>query len=326
MEAGMSLDSIVLMARRVISMPYVHKVQWAVRTRFHKTKRLILVRQPIIQAGPVLKEIIANNVPYASGKMGSVEVSGLTTYLKREKARERGSHVLAYSRFLSSKMHVNAGIFPKADEEYDRFGAIYLDAVKNCDMLASWDVAGEAQVLSRYCKSATLVDTISLHYPYFISDPWSQALEGRRVLVVSPFVDTIRKQYDRFETLWDDPRVLPRFELLTLRVPLSAGLVTPMDEDWCAALSRLKQEMDELDYDVALVGAGAFSLPLVVHAKQAGRIGIHLGGPLQVLFGILGGRWTWNPDFKRFIKSTWVRPSENETPKTAGLVESGCYW
>jgi hypothetical protein len=74
------------------------------------------------------------------------------------------------------------------------------------------------------------------------------------------------------------------------------------------------------------VGAGAFSLPLVVHAKQAGRVGIHLGGPLQILFGILGGRWTWNPDFKQFIKDTWIRPSEEETPKTAGLIEGGCYW
>jgi hypothetical protein len=322
----MSLDSIVLKARRVISMPYVHKVQWAVRTRFHKVKRLILVKQPIIKAGPILKEIITKNVPYASGKMGSVEVSGLTTYLKRVKARSQGSQVPAYSRFLSPKMHVNAGIFPKADEEYDRFGAVYLDAVQNCDMLASWDVAGEAQILGKYCKTATLVDTISLHYPFFISDPWSSALEGKRVLVISPFVDTIRKQYDRFETLWDDPHVLPLFELLTLRVPLSAGLVTPLDMDWSSALSRLKNEMSQLDYDVALIGAGAFSLPLVVHAKNAGRIGIHLGGPLQILFGILGGRWTWNPDFKPFIKSTWVRPSEDETPKTASLVESGCYW
>jgi hypothetical protein len=322
----MSLESIVLKARRIISLPYVHKVQWAVRTRFHKVGRLILVRQPIIKAGPILKEVISDKVPYASGKMGSVEVSGLTTYLKRVNARSRDGQVPAYSRFLSPKMHVNAGIFPKADEEYDRFGAIYLDAIQNCDMLASWDVAGEAQILSRYCRKTTLVDTISLHYPFFISDPWTSALEGKRVLVVSPFVDSIRKQHDRFETLWDDPRVLPPFELLTLRVPLSAGLVPPVDATWSSALSRLKNEMSHLGYDVALVGAGAFSLPLVAHAKSAGKIGIHLGGPLQVLFGILGSRWTWNPDFKRFIKKTWVKPSEEETPKTASLVESGCYW
>jgi hypothetical protein len=286
----------------------------------------MLVKQPIIKAGPVLTEMITKKVPYASGKMGSVEVSGLTTYLNRVKARSRGSRVPAYSRFLLPKMHVNAGIFPKAEEEYDRFGAIYLEAVQNCDMLASWDVAGEAQILGRYCKKAVLVDTISLHYPFFISDPWSSALEGKRVLVVSPFIDTIRKQHQRFDTLWDDPRVLPPFDLLTLRVPLSAGLVTPVDADWSSALDRLKNEMSQLDYDVALIGAGAFSLPLVVHAKNAGRIGIHLGGPLQILFGILGGRWTWNPDFKRFIKDTWVRPSEEETPKSAGLVEGACYW
>lgn len=322
----MNLDSIFHRARRVLSNPYIHKAQWAARTRYHKVERMFLVKQPIVKAGQYLVDAITNRVPYASGKMGSVEVSGLMAYLKREKARSRGASVPGYGRFLSIKMNLNAGIFPKQDAQYDKFGAIYLETVQQCDMLASWTVAGEAQILGRYCQSATLVDVISLHYPFFIADPWSRALEGKKVLVISPFVDSIRKQHDRYETLWDDPHVLPKFELLTLRVPLSAGLVEPVDADWTSALERLKGEMSQLDYDVALVGAGAFSLPLTVHAKQAGRVGIHLGGPLQILFGILGGRWTWNPDFKRFIKDTWIRPSEEETPKTAGLIEGGCYW
>jgi len=138
------------------------------------------------------------------------------------------------------------------------------------------ECSGEAQVLSRYCKSATLVYLSGLHYPFFFSDPWSAALEGKKVLVISPFVDSIRRQHDRYETLWDDPRVLPQFELLTVRVPMSAGLVEPVDADWTSALARLKDEMSQLDYDVALVGAGAFSLPLVVHAKQRGESGFIL--------------------------------------------------
>ncbi len=322
----MNLDAIFHRARRVLSNPYIHKAQWAARTRYHKVERMMLVKQPIVKAGQHLKDAITKAGPYAAGKMGSVEVSGLTAYLKREKARSQGASLPGYGRFLSIKMNLNAGIFPKQDAEFDKFGAIYLETVQQCDMLASWNVAGEAQVLGRYCKTATLVDVISLHYPFFISDPWSAALEGKKVLVISPFVDSIRRQHDRYETLWDDPHVLPAFELLTLRVPLSAGLVEPVDADWTSALERLKGEMSQLDYDVALVGAGAFSLPLVVHAKQAGKVAIHLGGPLQILFGILGGRWSWNPDFKRFIKDTWIKPSEEETPKTAGLIEGGCYW
>ena len=60
--------------------------------------------------------------------------------------------------------------------------------------------------------------------------------------------------------------------------------------------------MDTTDYDVVLIGAGAFSLPLVAHAKRRGKVGIHMGGSLQILFGILGKRWREDKDFEGFIK------------------------
>jgi hypothetical protein len=163
--------------------------------------------------------------------------------------------------------------------------------------------------------------------PYFSARPWSRALKGKRVLVISPFVDSIQKQYARRMELWDHPDILPAFELMTLRAPFSAGLVPPpQSTDWLKALEKMKNEMDGMDYDVVLVGAGAFSLPLAVHAKEQGKVGIHLGGSLQILFGIVGKRWKEIKDFKRFIKPSWRSPSPQETPNKCTLIEGGCYW
>lgn len=46
--------------------------------------------------------------------------------------------------------------------------------------------------------------------------------------------------------------------------------------------------MDKVEYDVCLIGCGAYGFPLAAHAKRTGHKAIHLGGSLQLLFGIAG--------------------------------------
>ena len=44
----------------------------------------------------------------------------------------------------------------------------------------------------------------------------------------------------------------------------------------------------KFDFDVALIGCGAYGFPLAAKLKTAGKQAIHLGGVLQALFGIKG--------------------------------------
>lgn len=46
--------------------------------------------------------------------------------------------------------------------------------------------------------------------------------------------------------------------------------------------------MDKIDYDICLIGCGAYGFPLAAHAKRKGKKAVHLGGALQLLFGIKG--------------------------------------
>ena len=230
-----------------------------------------------------------------------------------------------YRPDISRKLFLNAGVFPETPDSFDRFYVAYLDALSQCDLLASWDVPGEAEALNCYCKFATLIKLASFE-AYLSTEPWTAALKGKRVLVISPFVDSIRAQYAHRHDLWDDPNVLPSFELHTIRAPFSAGLVPPKDCNWSSAVSRMEEEMDLLDYDVAIIGAGAFSLPLAVHAKHRGKVGVHLGGPTQILFGIKGDRWQKFETIRCFFKDSWVRPMKEETPSSCAAIENGCYW
>ncbi|MDR3631679.1 MAG: hypothetical protein P4L42_15265 [Desulfocapsaceae bacterium] len=307
------------------SAPLLHKAIWVIRQAYWRIERRLLASGKLVDISFLLIDAIENNKSLCVGKMGSVELRGVRAYLKRVKANRGVNNCSGYSSYVAETLYINAGVFPKTNEAFDQFASIYLDAVKQCDALAVWDVAGEARIIHAYCPDATLFEMNTLE-PFLSKNPWTSALQGLRVLVISPFATTIRKQYIKRSELWDDPNVLPAFELLTIRAPLSAGIVAPVHQNWASALDSLKTEMDSLEYDVVLIGAGAFSLPLAVHAKNQGKLCVHMGGALQLLFGIIGKRWESRPEYAKFFNSGWTRPEGDEKPVAVAKIENACYW
>jgi len=82
----------------------------------------------------------------------------------------------------------------------------------------------------------------------------------------------------------------------------------------------------KIDFDVALIGAGSYSIPLASFVKGIGKKAIHLGGETQILFGIKGGRWDVREAERSFYNEHWVRPLSSEVPQNYQNVENGCYW
>jgi hypothetical protein len=203
-----------------------------------------------------------------------------------------------------------ADVFPSTPGTLRRFAELFLARLGAFDGLAVWHNPGESRILSRHAAQAKRFALESLE-PYFFSAPWSAQLAGKRVLVVHPFAETIRAQYARRTALWPGhPAVLPAFELEMLR--------------WLA--QRIMASHQRAPLDVVLLGCGAAGPPLAAFAKQLGAIGIHTGGPTQLLFGIHGRRWDRLPQFQGFFNDAWLRPDAAETPVEAGTVDQGGYW
>jgi len=164
-------------------------------------------------------------------------------------------------------------------------------------------------------------------FPFIHRTPWSHALEGRRVLVVHPFADSIQKQYARRALLFKDPRVLPEFELTTLKAVQSIAGNKTGHSDWFAALDEMKEQMTNIPHDIALIGCGAYGFPLAAHAKRLGKKAVHMGGATQLLFGIRGKRWDQDyAGITDVINTHWTRPAPHEVPTRSKQIEGGCYW
>src|SRR5262249_39981872 len=152
-------------------------------------------------------------------------------------------------------------------------------------------------------------------------DPWSTALAGRTVLVIHPFEASVRRQYEKRELLFEDPRILPAFTLKTLKAVQSIG-ENPSDfETWFDALNWMCDRVREIEFDVALIGAGAYGLPLAAHVNRLGKKAVHLGGATQVMFGIRGKRWDQWPEYQKLYNQHWTRPLPEETPAAIRIYD-----
>ena len=227
---------------------------------------------------------------------------------------------------LRKKMWNTPGIFPATDGQFERFHAEYTSAMKSVDILGLMRCPYEKAVITKYAPHALLCELRDLE-PYYNPVPWSKYLEGLQVLVVHPFASSIEHQYATArKELFADKNVLPEFQLQTLKPPQTLCENTDGFTSWHEALLTLKEKVSRLNFDVAVVGCGAYGLPVGAFIKELGKVCIHMGGATQALFGISGSRWLYGSAMSLYVNPLWKRPEEIERPLNWEQAEDGCYW
>jgi hypothetical protein len=270
-------------------------------------------------ASAAIRALVESKTPGMIARFGATEIKAvlwphLPWVVKR-----------VVERRVISNMTIASGFFPPARAAIERFSALMYDDMGQLDVLGSW--RREEYLLRRHLRHVVRVPLTALE-PYLSAHPWSETLEGRRVLVVHPFSKTIESQYNNHrQRLFEDDRVLPKFgSLATVQAVQTIAGNRSHHADWFQALQSMKIAMDAIDYDVAIIGCGAYGFPLAAHAKRNGKLAVHLGGATQILFGIRGNRWDADPKISRLYNDYWVRPAPEERVTGADRVENACYW
>jgi len=281
-----------------------------------------------------IREVLLDDEPRMIARFGANELSALVNYLGvKTMPRKSISYISGdsppwwWNENLIQLLHTGAGFFPPTEEKVEQFCELMIKDIPLVDILGSW-LPNEVY-FEDALKKAEKVQLLTLD-PYWAKKPWTKALEGKKVLVVHPFAETIKEQYKKRELLFEN-NLLPKFDLKTVKAVQSiAGEKTPF-ADWFEALDYMKTEIDKTDYDICLIGAGAYGFPLAAHVKRMGKKSFHIGGSLQLLFGIRGKRWE-SPDYHHtydypgLVNKYWESPNEQEKPAHANKVEGGCYW
>lgn len=279
-----------------------------------------------------IKQAIESAQPFMASRFGSTELRVLLKYKNRNRNTylQRAYKMLVniespvWSAWEHRNIRTQSGFFPIDRQSVDYFSSMYIDAAKDIDLLGSW-VRGENQFLKETENS--LITKIESLEPFFSESPWTSALKDQSVLVIHPFADSIKRQYAEHRTnLFKGQQMLPEFKLTTLRPPQTLVRETEGWSSWFEGLDYLKEQVQSLDFQVALVACGAYGMPISAHLKSIGKTVIHLGGPLQLLFGITGNRWRTQPEYSKLFNEHWTCPSQQERPPGHNLVDKGVYW
>ena len=273
---------------------------------------------------------ILSGTPFAAGRLGTVEGDLVSWRIRHPKK------LFPLGLLMNSKRL--AGVFPANQKDVDDFVDLYLEAVQNLDLLG----VRNDDFFSGYFKmERTVVETarpkvlssIRALSPLGEPESWVKALSGKKVLVIHPFASTIRSQYEKNRSrIFPGKLWLPEFQLEVFAPLQSAGDEKPLGEarNSSDALQAMLREISKIKFDVALIAAGAYGLPLASKIKESGKVAIHIGGVLQLFFGIRGGRFDAVSSQYDYLSlyhtEAWVRPAPEETPNWNRQVEGGAYW
>lgn len=288
---------------------------------FHKAKSVEKWRGT---KGPTMEETdkalslaIDGGAPFAAIRFGAVELSCLNNHEKIELGLAK-----KYKDSVVYSMKNNAGFFPNDQANLKRYGDLLLPLLKETTFLGISGAHMEEYFAELYCPNA-----IPLLYEGFepLHGHWSSHLEGKKVLVISPFASQIEEQYKKRESLFPlDSGILPSFSLLTIKAPLTCADANIEGSSFFAELDKMKSAMASMDFDVALIGAGAYGTFLALEAKRLGKQGIQTGGATMTLFGLIGRRWDKREHVSKYVNSSWARPYEK--PSGYEKIEKGAYW
>ena len=271
---------------------------------------------PENEGNRAIRELIVKGTPGFVGRGGATEMRCIGEYLSGGSFSDR----------IRREISTLSGFFPTDDNNLRKFCETYIEAISKADIVSLWGVGAESMVVHRVCKSARFTELHALE-PYYFSNPWSAALQGKKILVVHPFKDSIQKQYAKRQMLFPGTSVLPEFASLTcIRAVQSIAGEKTEYATWFDALEFMQNQISECDFDLAIIGAGAYGLPLAAYCKIIGKQAIQMSGATQLLFGIKGKRWDEHPVISKMYNEYWTRPDDKETPTQKAEIEGGSYW
>lgn len=286
------------------------------------------------RANLLVSEILVESRGALVTRLGTTEASAILYF--KEHHREGECH---FPDSLHTAMRTNSGFFPSSDALLSKFCRESLELFEIIDVLGVRANAMERPFWALESKTFADVadvpefidieDLMPMGRPY----SWTRQLSGKKVLVVHPFEASIRAQYVKRDLLFADSDFLPLFDLDVLRAEQTAGDNQGASnfESWFESLESMKSNLQSREFDVALIGAGAYGMFLAAECKRLGKTAIHIGGATQLLFGIYGRRWTEessgsSQDIRPLINSHWVTALPEERPANERSVEGGGYW
>jgi hypothetical protein len=301
-----------------------------------------------------LKTAIQGNSGYAAGKIGNSEQHWLfyeiflNSYQENilselnedELTKQLQKNSLQFElceNELIKHFLKNTGLFPVTHNFVLQYGRFYIEHVKSLDCVGLWvrqelepEIINYYQLKNKFIRFTDLEFDMSI--PNNESNCYLQYFRDRKILLICPFAELlkIRATKEIFEGVWSNtgkkwfsPQYVDYLEF-------PYGFSNDTHKKYSNAIDLfeyIKSEINKKDFDIALIAAAGLAIPIASYIKNIGKIAISLGGILQILFGVIGGRWR-NHEFwqNNYFNSWWIDMPDKYRPKETDVCDIGAYW
>jgi hypothetical protein len=200
------------------------------------------------------------------------------------------------------------------ETNFKKYYDLYIESLKYCSFMTVGNNKENINFGLSYKsvrKPHKLFDSLNIKCCtyWFIANTWSKhgflfkcgpMFKNKKVLLISPFGDIMKKQYDtKKDLLYNQPHPLQVKSLDYVNTYITinnnkynANLI---HSSFIETLEILKNEIKNKDFDVAFISCGAYATPLGLYiCKELNKQAIYIGGVLQLFFGINGRRYSKN--------------------------------
>jgi hypothetical protein len=181
----------------------------------------------------ILAAAINAHEPFVAARLGSNEQNILRYFTKHRQESHRVP--ASYPEGLRNDIMMQAGVRPADDDTLDQFSSLYLEAAQHVDILGVWFHHSERSLVRKTLPEASKLIPLRSMDPLSFPGSWTSALRGRSVCVVHPFGSSIASQYARRHEIFDDPNVLPDFDLKIVKAVQAIGGLPEQYETWFSA-------------------------------------------------------------------------------------------
>lgn len=277
-------------------------------------------------------ELLEKNEPFFISRLGIGDETHISLeYLLTNKINPK---------FLKPNINLN-GVYSKSGSlnDYETFCKIYLDSINNSDYLASFTFNSRniINIQNFFVKKYNLKILHSrVLEPFYIclenEKPWSHYLINKKVLIISPFIESFKKQLNNKFQIFKDPnkKIFLDNQQFVFYKTYQTNAGNCLHNNWFETYNLMVNDINNIDFDIALVSCGSYGLPLCNYIKgKMNKSAIYIGGGLQLLFGVMGKRWENNEFWSKIIKENdtkFIKPFGDEIMKNFNNIEGGCYW
>jgi hypothetical protein len=273
---------------------------------------------------------------YAAGKIGISQQHWMyyEIFLKKEKDPDK---IDLFRNDLIFHGLKQSGVFPADPDFYLKFNEFYMPHVRNLDCLGIFYRPWELEIIKHYKLTNKVTyfqnQQVDLDGPSIEGQCYLPLFRDRKLLLVCPFAAILKERATRviFEGVWSRAGKKKWFHPTSvdaLEFPYGFSEETHGSySDAIGLFDHITSELHKRDFDVALIGAAGLAIPIASYVKSMGKIGLDLGGHLQVLFGVLGKRHKrWGCEALNSNEWCIDMPPRYRPKEAAEVCDRGAYW